>query len=53
MLSKGARAQVAAAENTGPSLFTALEEQIGVKLISQKVRVEYLVILSVEQPAEN
>ena len=34
----------------GPSLFTALQEQLGLKLDSQRGQVEMLVIDSIEQP---
>ncbi|MBV9504366.1 MAG: TIGR03435 family protein [Acidobacteriia bacterium] len=37
----------------GPSLFTALQEQLGLKLESQKGPVEMLVIDSVQQPSED
>jgi uncharacterized protein (TIGR03435 family) len=42
--------------NTGPageSIFTAIEEQLGLKLESQKAPVEILVIDSVSRPSEN
>ncbi|HVU46117.1 MAG TPA: TIGR03435 family protein [Terracidiphilus sp.] len=39
--------------DSGPSIFTALEEQLGLKLESAKGPVEVLVIDSVAQPSEN
>ncbi len=39
---------------SGPSLFTAIQEQLGLKLRAQKVAVEVLVVASVQKvPAEN
>jgi uncharacterized protein (TIGR03435 family) len=37
----------------GPSLFTALEEQTGLKLEARKSKVDFLVIDHVEKPSEN
>jgi uncharacterized protein (TIGR03435 family) len=41
------------ADSSGPSLFTALEEQLGLKLEARKGPVETLVIDSIEKSSEN
>jgi uncharacterized protein (TIGR03435 family) len=41
------------ADPLGPSLFTALQEQLGLRLEAQKGSVEMLVIERVEKPSEN
>jgi bla regulator protein blaR1 len=40
-------------DNSGPSLFTALQEQLGLKLESTKGPVETLEIQHIEKPSEN
>jgi len=40
-------------DEVGPSVFTALQEQVGLKLESSKAPVEVLVIESVQKPSEN
>jgi uncharacterized protein (TIGR03435 family) len=39
--------------DSGPSIFTTLQEQLGLKLVSAKEPVETLVIDSIERPSEN
>ena len=46
-------AGIGAPDPTGPSIFTALQEQLGLKLESQKGPVEILVIDRAEKPSEN
>jgi uncharacterized protein (TIGR03435 family) len=40
-------------DSTGPSIFTAIQEQLGLKFESQKAPVQVLVIDHVERPSEN
>jgi uncharacterized protein (TIGR03435 family) len=40
-------------DESGPSLFTALQEQLGLKLESQKAPVDCIVIDHIEQPSPN
>jgi bla regulator protein BlaR1 len=40
-------------DSSGPTIFTALQEQLGLKLESQKSSVDTLVIDHVEKPSEN
>jgi uncharacterized protein (TIGR03435 family) len=49
--SAGAAPEVS--EPSGPSIFTAIEEQLGLRLESRKVPVDTLVIDRIERPSEN
>jgi uncharacterized protein (TIGR03435 family) len=40
-------------DSKGPTLFTALEEQLGLKLNTEKGQVKYIVIDHIEKPTEN
>jgi uncharacterized protein (TIGR03435 family) len=46
-------AAVTAASNDGPSIFTAVQEQLGLRLERARAPVEVLVIDSVEPPTAN
>ena len=50
---EGGRLETAAPPDSGPSIFTAIQEQLGLKLESQKGPVEILVIDHVEKPSGN
>lgn len=40
-------------DSSGPSIFTALQEQLGLKLDSQKAPTDVLIIEHIERPSEN
>jgi uncharacterized protein (TIGR03435 family) len=43
----------APAEASGPSIFTAVQEQLGLKLEAQKQRVDVIVIDHIDKPSPN
>ena len=45
--------EVVAPDNAGPSVFSAVQEQLGLKLESSKTLTETLVIDRLERPTEN
>jgi uncharacterized protein (TIGR03435 family) len=47
------QADLFASDSTGPSIFTALQQQLGLKLESGKEPVEFLVIDQIEKPSAN
>jgi uncharacterized protein (TIGR03435 family) len=49
----GAQPGLAGVSNDGPFLFTALQEQLGLKLESAKAPVEMIIIDHAEKPSEN
>jgi uncharacterized protein (TIGR03435 family) len=49
----GSQGAPAAADPSGPSLYTALQQVLGLKLESKKGQVEMLVIEMAEKPTEN
>ena len=42
-----------ALDTIGPSVFTAIQEQLGLKLEGQKGPVDLLIVEKIEKPAEN
>ena len=42
-----------ASDSTGPSLFTAVQEQLGLKLESTKGMQDVIVIDHIDEPSEN
>ena len=53
LIQPGTYGPAPAADAEGPSLFTAIEEQLGLKLVPAKAPVEVVVIDHIELPSEN
>jgi uncharacterized protein (TIGR03435 family) len=51
--SDGASAAGDDAQDTGPSIFTTVEDQLGLKLESQKAPLPVIVIDHIQQPSAN
>jgi uncharacterized protein (TIGR03435 family) len=49
----GLNADPAAAPDDAPSIFTALQEQLGLKLLPEKIKVRILVVDRIERPTPN
>ena len=47
------REPAAGADKAGPSLFSALQEQLGLKLNSEKIMMPTLIIDHIEEPQDN
>lgn len=43
------RAETPSVDSSGPSIFDALEQQLGLKLVAERVPVEYLIVEHVEK----
>jgi uncharacterized protein (TIGR03435 family) len=50
---KGAAMGLPPIDPNGPSIFTALQEQLGLKLDAQKAPVDVLIVDRAEHPSEN